>query len=60
MSFKGQELLEEGWENLKTGAIAKLEYFLRTGKETVNFTNREFMKYYTYDPHLPSIFLPIF
>jgi hypothetical protein len=39
--------INEGWEKIRTNAIAKLENYLTTGNAEVMFTKKEWMDYYT-------------
>jgi hypothetical protein len=39
--------INEGWDKIRTNAIAKLEDYLTTGNSEVMFTKKEWMDYYT-------------
>jgi hypothetical protein len=39
--------INDGWEKIRTNAIAKLENYLTTGNSDVMFTKKEWMDYYT-------------
>jgi hypothetical protein len=40
------ELIEKGWQQIKQGAIDKIQNFLRTGDSNLIFTKQEYMRYY--------------
>ena len=39
-------IIEQGWREIKTGAIDRLESYLLTGNSDVMFSKKEYMKYY--------------
>lgn len=39
--------INDGWEKIRTNAIAKLENYLNTGDAKLMFTKKEWMDYYT-------------
>jgi hypothetical protein len=42
-----QELIEKGWQQVKEGAVDKIENFLISGDSASPFTSKEYMKYYS-------------
>jgi len=41
------DLIEKGWQQVKFGAIDKLQTYLKTGDSKVIFTKKEYMNYYS-------------